>query len=525
MPRFANHIEAPRLFWLGANFHRIAGKPVTFEGLSFWRKHCFLQCFAVCCILFFNCDFGTQCFGAETPAANVSLDPGGADTKNDDKPTQLSGNQGSSSDPSEKAMVLLKTRCVRCHNEEKKKGGLVLVSSETLAAGSDNGPVIVQEAAESSTLIQVLMPNADPHMPPKEQFEEDEINVLRNWISEGAKWNDEAFQGAILISDIDPTTFGDLPDSYQPVLALALSHDDKWLAVGGGSQIDIYECGETNHVISRRLEGHRDAVQSLAWSSDGKWLASGGFRSIRLWDTESFSEPLEITELVGRITALDFSADNALLCVADGIETQNGVIRIFGVGKSEPIRSWTAHDDTILALKVSPDGKTLASASVDRLVKLWEIQGFNEVAKLEGHNGHVIALGFKPDGSQLATGGSDLDVKIWDLESLSQVASITGHPAPVTDLVWTSDGKNILTACDDGKVRVCSESKKRPGKTVGTAQDVLYKFVISSDGNRRYGGCFDGSVYVWDTKGKLVEKLEILPNDNRQVAGVGEKLP
>lgn len=524
MPRFVECIEALRLYLMKVNIHQSGAKIFVLGTARLWRNLRLLHCSAVTCVLLINGNFETHSFGAEIPTAHVPFASDEADEETGDKPVKPSRSQGVSGDPSEEAMVLLKTRCVRCHNTEKKKAGLALVTSETLRTGSDNGPVIVPEAADDSMLIQVLEPDSDPHMPPKEQLEDDEINALKNWVNQGGEWNDEAFQNAVVSSIIDSSNFRPLPKSYKPVLSLALTQDNKWLAVGRGNRIDVYECGETNHVISRHLEGHRDAVQSLTWSADGQWLASGGFRSIRLWEVESFSTAIEITNLVGRITALEFTPDSALLIAADGIETQSGVIRVFNVGESESKRSWTAHDDTILALKASPDGSMLASASVDKLVKLWEIEGFNEAATLEGHNGNVIALRFNSSGTQLATGGGDADVKIWDVEAQNQLATITGHPASVTDLVWTIDDKKILTACEDGKTRICSESKKRPEKTLGSAQDVLYRLAISSDGNRRYGGCFDGLVYVWDTKGKLVEELEVLPNNNQPTSGGTSKL-
>lgn len=417
-----------------------------------------------------------------------------------------------------KAMEVLKIQCHSCHSESKRKGGFVLESRESVMKGSDNGAVILPGDPSKSVLTQALIPDADPHMPPKKQLANDEIEVLREWVTQGAEWDDRIFRDTMGIAAVDPSRLGALPDSYHPVLALALSGDDTRLAVGRGSRINVYEAGATNHVLLRKLEGHRDAVQSLAWSADGKWIASGGFRRIVIWKVESFAPSMEITNLTGRITALAFTPDSMSLFGADGIETSAGLIRAWDVGVPEPRASWVAHDDSILDLEVSPDGKLLASAAIDKLVKLWRIPSFEPAAKLEGHIGLVTSVSFNPDGTRLASGSEDAEVKIWDAETGDQTAAVSGHPGPITGLAWTADGKKILTICEDGSVSVCDESKKRPEKTLGAASDILYALVISKDGNRRYSGCHDGLVYVWNAEGKLQEKLGERLEAQEQVA-------
>ena len=136
---------------------------------------------------------------------------------------------------SPQAMVILKANCFACHNAEKKKGGLLLTSRKDLLKGNEDGPVVIPGQSEKSKLLQVLSPDADPHMPPKKQLTDKQIAVLRGWIDEGAKWNEKALAAFGLETPLEK--LGALPTEYQPVLGLALSVDGKKLAAVRGNSV------------------------------------------------------------------------------------------------------------------------------------------------------------------------------------------------------------------------------------------------------------------------------------------------
>ena len=66
----------------------------------------------------------------------------------------------------------------------------------------------------------------------------------------------------------------------------------------------------------------------------------------------------------------------------------------------------------------SPDGKTLASASDDKTVRLWEAASGKEISKLQGHQGEVLSVAFSPDGRTLASAGSNTTVLVWRLSEV-----------------------------------------------------------------------------------------------------------
>lgn len=90
----------------------------------------------------------------------------------------------------QQVLELFQNKCVRCHGEKKKKGGLVLTSRQALLKGGDSGPVIVPGQAERSELLRrIASHDPDERMPPKnKRLGDKEILLIHTWIEEGAPW-------------------------------------------------------------------------------------------------------------------------------------------------------------------------------------------------------------------------------------------------------------------------------------------------------------------------------------------------
>src|SRR5437764_5917790 len=90
------------------------------------------------------------------------------------------------------------------------------------------------------------------------------------------------------------------------------------------------------------------------------------------------------------------------------------------------------HEGWVAAVAFAPDGKTLASAGADNVVRLWEVGTWKPKGVLKGHTDCVCALAFDKRSRWLGTGSYDHTAKVWSMNALREEWTAKGHPGAVT---------------------------------------------------------------------------------------------
>ncbi|MEH2060902.1 MAG: hypothetical protein V7K50_01315, partial [Nostoc sp.] len=98
--------------------------------------------------------------------------------------------------------------------------------------------------------------------------------------------------------------------------------------------------------------------------------------------------------------------------------------------------------------------KTIASASADNTVKLWNAATGKEITTLKGHSNWVYSVAFSPDGKTIASASADYTVKLWNAATGKEIITLYGHSNEVNSVAFSPDGKTIASASADYTVKL-----------------------------------------------------------------------
>ncbi|PHQ48828.1 hypothetical protein BLA24_27560 [Streptomyces cinnamoneus] len=160
---------------------------------------------------------------------------------------------------------------------------------------------------------------------------------------------------------------------------------------------------------------------------------------------------------------------------------------------------FTGHDKPVNAVAYSPDGRTLATASDDHTVKLWNVTSKRLITTLRGHTRGVDALAFSPDGKVLASGGEDGSAKLWHLPTNTVIATLAGHRGAVLTVVFSRDGGTLVTAGHDRDVKLWDTVTHQLTATLSGHTQQVMGAAFSADGRTLATVCNDHTVKLWDT--------------------------
>ena len=148
------------------------------------------------------------------------------------------------------------------------------------------------------------------------------------------------------------------------------------------------------------------------------------------------------------INAIAFSLDGTQLAIA----TANG-IKVSDTYTGKELTLFSAPLDNTVALAFSPDNRTIASASGDATLHLWNTRTGEHRTHFIGHSHPIVTLAFSPDGNTLAT-GSFREIRLWHLTTgqPTQAAVFKGHWDMVTTLAFSPDSKTLASTSFYGTI-------------------------------------------------------------------------
>lgn len=117
-----------------------------------------------------------------------------------------------------------------------------------------------------------------------------------------------------------------------------------------------------------------------------------------------------------------------------------------------------AHDNSVFAVKYSPDDQFLLSGGRDAHLKVRAIeQDFKLIFAQPAHWYTINSISFSPNGTFFATGSRDKTLKIWDAKEFSLLKVLegvrdSGHLNSVNKVFWSNHKNYLLSASDDRSI-------------------------------------------------------------------------
>lgn len=166
----------------------------------------------------------------------------------------------------------------------------------------------------------------------------------------------------------------------------------------------------------------------------------------------------------------------------------------------KPNKTILEHTMVVVGVAWSPDGKTLASASRDETIILWNAESGERLRTLKGHTSWLDSVAWSPDGKRLASGSHDHTIIVWDAVTGEIQRTLQGHTHNVTNVSWSPDGKRLASGSNDNTIIIWYPESGARLRTLEGHRESVTNVSWSPDGSMLASGGFDWSIILWDVK-------------------------
>jgi WD40 repeat protein len=372
---------------------------------------------------------------------------------------------------------VLQTYCLGCHNRIDAEKELSLQSADDILRGSTDGKILNSEAPNDSRLWKVLVSRGDDHMPPADQpqLPPDSLKAIQRWITEGAVFDSRA------------AVMADLPD------------------------------------VKVSASSVRDPVLSLAISHDNARLAIGRFKAVDIVSADAHAQISRIVVDDGKINDVQFSSNGQRALLATGVAGLSGRGVIIDLTQGEIIREFAGHNDAAYAAVWSPDEQLIATAGYDRRILLHHAESGELIREMNGHNGAIFDLQFSPDGTLLASASGDGTIKVWLVASGERLDTLSQPQAEQYIVRFSPDGNSIYAAGADNRIRKWNLLSRRsqiinPLLISRFAHEgVISSLEVSNDGRYLATSEDKGILKIWDAV--QIHEIDALDTGRDRVTG------
>ncbi|MCF8247995.1 MAG: caspase family protein [Saprospiraceae bacterium] len=276
-----------------------------------------------------------------------------------------------------------------------------------------------------------------------------------------------------------------------------------------------------NGKLLKTLPKQMEDITSLCMTPDGHWAYAGHKDgSIRRWDLRK-GQPDAIFKNVhsGEVKSLAVSSKGEMLLSA----SEEGSLKLLRTSDLSATPIFTFPDSYVLGsgqgAVFSKNDSTIAYATGDKAIVLWDVAKQQQIVKLPPHEEEVSALRFSPDGTKLLSGDSGKSLIIWDLVAQKPMHILNGTSLVIKQAFFSQNKKNVVTVSEFRNIIVSWNGLTGAVDRVfvGHRGDVIAT-CVSPNGRYLISSAEDKQVILWDFE--TAEKLGVLPTKSDKATSI-----
>ncbi len=215
------------------------------------------------------------------------------------------------------------------------------------------------------------------------------------------------------------------------------------------------------------------------------------------------------------VTATAFSPDGKYLACA----AKDNVVRLFNAQTGLEIASFSGHSNWIASLAFAPDGRQIVSASWDKTLKVWDLYLGRESMTLSGHDRRVNDACFSNDGKWILSASWDCSMILWNTSDGSIKRSYKGHSKPVNSCSFSPDNTKVISGSWDGTIKIFDMETGTCESTLKAHNKSVTSVAYSPTGKQVVSGSLDKSLIIWDPA--AAKPITVLPSHTKPINSVG----
>ncbi len=256
------------------------------------------------------------------------------------------------------------------------------------------------------------------------------------------KWDSETYSFQLLYR----------PDNNYMNYDMKLSHDGKWLAIGGDAPYLLIL--NLEDLTTKKLEGHTGLVTDLMFLPDSESFLSYSIQdsTIRINDPANSRKLLKFDD---RYTALSLSKDGTMLIAGN----EKGALDIWDAGNMSKVKTISRFlGSPIYSIEFSHDNRTIAVGNENGSVYFGSVREMDLffVSTLPGQRSRINKIKFSPDGNLLATASLDGTAQLWVISEMDKMLPVAfrDHNDYVWSIEFSRDNNYLLAGTKDGILKL-----------------------------------------------------------------------